>query len=410
MVYVGIDWADDHHDVHITNDTTKILAKFQISHDCDGFTNLHNKIKDLDKDPASVLVAIETSKGLLVNDLLRTGYTVYAINPKAVNRFKDRHVLSKAKSDLIDAEALANILRTDRHMFRPLKPLPEDYCLLDRLCTDLRKMVDEKSRVLNQITSCLKEFYPKALDIFTLNSNISIAFLKKYPDPQALSACKKKSFSTLLKKHKYTHPKKKDELWEKIKTPALESDSITAKAGRLRLLALLDQLVSLREHLTHYEKEVQSILNNLPIAESISELPGLGERLTPEVIAALGPNDNTNDYRFKSADELTNFSGCAPITRQSGKWRKVSVRYACDKSLRRTFYDWAFASLKQSDWARAYYDYHKNNNKKHSTILRNLGKKWIKILFAIWSKGSTYDEKLHIEKLKDHNVPWAIIL
>lgn len=410
MVYVGIDWADEHHDVHITNDTTKILAKFQISHDCDGFANLHNKIKSLDKNPTSVSIAIETNKGLLVNDLLRTGYTVYAINPKAVNRFKDRHVLSKAKSDSIDAEALANILRTDRHMFRPLKPLPEDYCLLDRLCTDLRKMVDEKSRVLNQITSCLKEFYPKALDIFTLDTNISIAFLKKYPNPQALSACKKKNLSAFLKKHKYTHPKKKDELWKKIKTPALESDIITTKVGCLRLLALLDQLVSLREHLTYYEKEVQSTLNNLPTAESISKLPGLGERLTPELVAVMGPNNDINNYRFRSADEISNLSGCAPITRQSGKWRKVSVRYACDKSLRRTFYDWAFASLKQSDWARAYYDYHKNNNKKHSTILRNLGKKWTKILFAMWSKGSTYDEDLHIKKLKDHNVPWAIVL
>lgn len=98
MIYVGIDCADDHHDVHITNDTTKTPAKFRISHDCDGFANLHNKIKSLEKIPASVSIAIGTNKGLLVNDLLRTGYTVYAINPKAVNRFKDRHVLSSDKN------------------------------------------------------------------------------------------------------------------------------------------------------------------------------------------------------------------------------------------------------------------------------------------------------------------------
>ncbi|MBZ0110180.1 MAG: IS110 family transposase, partial [Candidatus Scalindua rubra] len=395
MVYVGIDWADDHHDVHITNDTTKLLAKFQISHDCDGFADLHNKIKSLAKDPVSVSIAIETNKGLLVNDLLTAGYTVYAINPKTVNRYKDRHVLSKAKSDSIDAEALANILRTDSHRFRPLKPMPEDYCLLDRLCIDLRKIVDEKSKVLNQITSCLKEFYPKALDIFSLDTNISIAFLKKYPDPQSLSRCKKKSFSAFLKKQKYSHPKKESELWRKIKTPALESDIITTKAGHLRLLALLDQLIPLREHLTCYEKEVRSILNNLPTAEPISTLPGVGERLAPELIAALGPNNDIKHLRFQSPDEIMKLSGCVPITRQSGKWKKVSVRYACVKTLRRTFYDWAFASLKHSDWARAYYDYHKNNNQRHSTILRNLGKKWSKILFAVWSKKLTYNEELH---------------
>ena len=141
--------------------------------------------------PNLVLVAIETSRGLLVHELLQKGYTVYAINPKAVNRYKDRHVLSKAKSDTLDALSLGNILRTDRHLFRPLNPLPEDYRLLDRLCTDLRKVVDEKSRVANQVTSCLKEFYPKALDIFSLNSQIFIDFLKAFPDHRTLNACKK---------------------------------------------------------------------------------------------------------------------------------------------------------------------------------------------------------------------------
>ena len=114
---------------------------------------------------------------------------------KGVNRYKDRHVLSKAKSDTLDALSLGNILRTDRHLFRPLNPLPEDYRLLDRLCTDLRKVVDEKSRVANQVTSCLKEFYPKALDIFSLNSQIFIDFLKAFPDHQTLNACKKRHSS-----------------------------------------------------------------------------------------------------------------------------------------------------------------------------------------------------------------------
>ncbi|QQR65492.1 MAG: transposase [Candidatus Brocadia sp.] len=114
-----------------------------------------------------VVIAIETSQGLLVHELLQKGYTVYAINPKAVNRYKDRHVLSKAKSDILDALSLGHLLRTDRHLFRPLEPLPEDYRLLDRLCGDLRKAIDEKSRIINQVISCSKEFYPKALEMFS---------------------------------------------------------------------------------------------------------------------------------------------------------------------------------------------------------------------------------------------------
>lgn len=99
-----------------------------------------------------------------------------------------------------------------------------------------------------------------------------------------------------------------------------------------------------------------------------------------------------------------------PVVRESGKWRTVSLRYACVKPFRRTFRDWAFTSISRSRWARAFYDYHKQRNQNHSTILRNLGKKWIKILFALWSQGTTYDEMVHIQNLKAKKVPWAMAL
>jgi transposase len=357
-----------------------------------------------------VLIAIETSRGLLVHELLQKGYTVYAINPKAVNRYKDRHVLSKAKSDALDALSLGHLLRTDRHLFQPLKPLPEDYRLLDRLCSDLRKVVDEKSRVTNQVISCLKEFYPKALETFSLNSQIFIDFLKTFPDHGTLSACTKKAFLTFLKKHRYPYPTKAEELWKTIQSPTLQPDRVIARSGKLRLGMLLDQLENLKEHITHYEQEIRAILENLPESNPIKSLPGVGERLAPELVATLGPNSKDGHHRFHAAEEIAKLSGCVPVVRQSGKWEKVSLRYACVKSLRRTFHDWAFASINYSSWARAFYDYHKDKNQSHCTILRNLGKKWIKILFAVWSKGTSYDEALHIQNLKAKNVPWAMAL
>jgi transposase len=341
---------------------------------------------------------------------LRSGYSVYAINPKAVNRYKDRYVLSKAKSDPLDALALAHLLRTDRQRFKALRPFPEDYRLLDRLCQDLRKLVDEKSRVSNQITSILKEFYPKALQLFSVEASIGIAFLKAFPDPQTLSTCKKKTFMAFFKKHGYSRPQKVEELWKLVQAPTLKPDAVLLKAGRFRLLALLDQWIPLREHLTLYEKEVKAVLDKLPEAKPISSLPGVGDRLAPELTAALGPKDSESQSRFQSAEEIMNLSGCVPVTRQSGKWRTVSVRYACVKNLRRTFRDWAFASLQQSVWARAYYDFYKAMNMPHSTILRNLGKKWARILFALWSQGTLYDEASYIQSLKNHNVRWAMAL
>lgn len=410
MIYVGIDWADNHHDILITDDSAKTLDQFRIDHTCDGFALLHSHLANHQTSPSLVLIAIETSRGLLVHELLQKGYTVYAINPKAVNRYKDRHVLSKAKSDALDALSLGHLLRTDRHLFQPLKPLPEDYRLLDRLCSDLRKVVDEKSRVTNQVISCLKEFYPKALETFSLNSQIFIDFLKTFPDHGTLSACTKKAFLTFLKKHRYPYPTKAEELWKTIQSPTLQPDRVIARSGKLRLGMLLDQLENLKEHITHYEQEIRAILDNLPESNPIKSLPGVGERLAPELVATLGPNSKDGHHRFQAAEEIAKLSGCVPVVRQSGKWEKVSLRYACVKSLRRTFHDWAFASINYSSWARAFYDYHKDKNQSHCTILRNLGKKWIKILFAVWSKGTSYDEALHIQNLKAKNVPWAMAL
>jgi transposase len=166
MLYVGIDWADDHHDICCTDDTATTLVQCQIAHNTEGFATLHAQIAKHQTNPAAVLVALETTRGLLVYDLLRQGYQVYAINPKAVNRYKDRHVLSAAKDDRLDALAMAHLLRTDRHRFKPLAPAPAHYRLLDRLCLDLRKLIDEKTRLSNQIASCLKEYYPQAVGLF----------------------------------------------------------------------------------------------------------------------------------------------------------------------------------------------------------------------------------------------------
>jgi len=410
MLYVGIDWADDHHDVAITDDSAETLAEFQVSHDTSGFAALQDQIARFNYPPDQVLVAIETSRGLLVHELLGWGYSVYAINPKALNRYKDRYVLSQAKSDRLDALALAHLLRTDRHRIRPLRPMPEDYRLLDRLCQDLRKLVDEKSRVSTQISAVLKEYYPKALELVSVDSQIGISFLRTFPDPKALKACRNKSFLVFFKKHRYSWPARVEELWVKAQRPSPRPDWVVLKAGRLRLLALLDQLVALREHLALYEKQVKAILDKLPEAESISTLPGVGNRLGAELTAALGPKGPESPDRFESAQQIIKLSGSAPVTRQSGRWRTVSVRYSCVKSLRRTFHDWAFASLNQSLWARAYYDFYKAINMPHSTILRNLAKKWTKILFVLWSEGASYDESLHIENLKKRNVPWAMNL
>jgi len=412
MLLVGIDWADDHHDICFVDETcqdlSSILDRFRIPHSADGFELLHEKLRQREAAPDQICVAIETPHGLLVHDLIRYGCRVYAINPKSVSRYRDRHSPSSAKDDERDALALAHLLRTDRHRYSPLEMLPEDYRLLDEFCRDLRQMIEDRTRILNRLTSCLKEYYPQAVGLFSRpDSLIGIAFLRAFPDPASLRTLTKKRFAAFLIKHHYPVPSRTGELYATLSAKAPTADTVVIQAGRLRMLTLLDQLVALQEHVRDYERRIQKLFETLPGCKGISNLPGVGERVGPELAAALGPKPEGDPKRHSSCRALQRLAGSAPITKQSGRYRHVLFRRACDKRLRTTLHDWAKASLNTSRWARAYYDYHKTQGHRHNTILRNLACKLLKILHRLWRTGEEYDEGRHIDTLKSKGVAWA---
>lgn len=427
MLSVGIDWADDHHDVCLVDtmstDSCSNLDRFRIAHSREGFECLHTKLREHETDPSQILVAIETPHGLLVHDLVQHGYCVYAINPKSVNRYKDRHSPASPKDDGRDAMALAHLLRTDRQHYKPLEMLPDDYRLMNELCQDLRQLVDDRSRIVNRLESCLKDYYPVAVGLFSrLDAQISMAFLRCYPDPARLKSLTKKQFLAFLKKNRYPCPDRVEGLYAQVSGQALAAHPVIDRAGRMRMLALLDQLVTLQHHVQDYERQIQELFDKLPESQRISSLPGVGSRIGPELVATLGPRPEEprkknegepdqqpypNPHRFDTPQALEKLAGTAPVTRQSGNWKNVNYRRACNKRLRRTLHDWAGCSLRTSRWARAFYDHHKQQGHRHSTILRNLACKLLAILHRIWRTGEEYDEQLHIANLKKHHVVWA---
>ncbi len=189
QVYVGIDWADDHHDVYVTNDAATALDSFSIPHSYKGMEKLMERLNKCSSSREEILVAIESHQGLLVYALLEAGYLVYPINPKAMDRYRDRYRMSSSKSDPKDAMVLANILRTDLHLYKPLPRETAADAWLRQLTRAHKSLVQQKAKLVNQLTSQLKSYYPVALWLFSkLDRKITLAFLKHYPTPEKAAA------------------------------------------------------------------------------------------------------------------------------------------------------------------------------------------------------------------------------
>jgi hypothetical protein len=163
-LYCGIDWAEGHHDIAIIDSAGVLRAKRRITDDAAGYRDLMELLADHGDTPQDpVPVAIETSQGLLVAALRAGTRKIYAVNPLSAARYRDRHGVSKKKSDPGDALVLANILRTDAHAHRPLPADTEQARAITVLARAQQDAVWARQQTANQLRSVLRQFYPALL-------------------------------------------------------------------------------------------------------------------------------------------------------------------------------------------------------------------------------------------------------
>ncbi len=163
MVFVGDDWAEDHHDIHVMDENGKRLATRRLPEGLPGIRGFHDIVATHAQDPHQVVIGIETDRGLWVNALVAAGYQVYAVNPLAVARYRDPHHVSGAKSDAGDAKLLADLVRTDRHNHRPIAGDSSDAEAIKVLARGHQNLIWTRNRQTNALRSALREYYPAAL-------------------------------------------------------------------------------------------------------------------------------------------------------------------------------------------------------------------------------------------------------
>jgi transposase len=400
MLFCGVDWASDHHDVCIVDVDGTVRWRRRIAHDPSGIAELRTAISTHEPNPANVCVAVEINHGLLVGALVEAGYVVYPINPKAAERFRDRRKPSGGKNDRLDAEILAQAVRTDRASLRALLPDSDLASEIAVLARDRHALVREHTRLLNQLRSALGEYFPAALVAFDLDADSTLAFLERYPTPEAAAKLSGFQIAAFLRARRANRDlaAKAATAKEAFHAPALRARPQIARAKARLVRVVCAQLRALRPELTAYEHELERLLKTHPEGELLQSLPGLGVILASRVLAGTGDNPQ----RFRSAAGLCAYAGTAPIVLQSGKRAVVKARSACPKEFRDAVQQWADQSRRRSAWAAEFYRRHRDRGHAHNESLRALGNRLLELLFDLRRRGINYDESVHAA-----NIRWA---
>ncbi|MGA5442494.1 IS110 family transposase [Streptomyces griseoincarnatus] len=396
-VFCGIDWAESHHDVALVGQDGQLLAKRRISDDLAGYRLLLDLLAEHGDSPQTPIpVAIETSSGLLVA-ALRTGKRkIFAINPLAAARYRDRHGVSRKKSDPGDALVLANILRTDMHAHRPL---PDDSDLARAITVLARAQQDAvwaRQQIANQVRSLLRDYYPVALDAFLgkqggLTRPEARAVLALAPTPSAATRLTLPRLRTALKRA--GRSRGIDAEAERLKTalraeqahqPALVEDAMGQQ-----LLALLKQLDAACQAVDDLTEAVEASFRRHPDAEILLSFPGMGVQLGARVLAEIGDDR----ARFADARALKAYAGSAPITRASGKKRFVGRRFIKNNRLTNAGHQWAFAALTASPGAAAHYRRRRDHGDWHAQAQRHLFNRLIGQLYHCLQTRQHFDER-----------------
>jgi transposase len=407
----GIDWAEDHHDVAVVDSDARLLGKLRISDDAAGFQDLLRLLAEYGDSPDDPIpVAIETSRGLLVACLRSSGRRVYAINPMAVARYRDRHVVSRKKSDHQDAVVLANILRTDAALHRPLASDSDLVKAIAVLARAQQDAVWDRTRAHNRLRSHLREYYPAILEAFAgkrerLLAREARAVLAIAPTPgeaAQLSRARLRSAVTRAGRQRRITAET-DRLLEVFRRTWLRQPAVVEKAMGRQTLALLAQLDAACQACDDLARDTEELFLQHPDAEIITSFPGLATLTGARLLAEIGDDR----ARFGQAGDLKAYAGSAPVTRESGRSRRVAHRRIKNIRLAATGRHWAFAALTASPGAHAHYNRRREHGDRYHAALRNLFNRMLGQLHHCLINRQEFDEMIAFSQPKKSPLPAA---
>ena len=397
MLFVGDDWAEDHHDVEVMDASGRRLAKARLPEGMAGMARLHAMIgqalgDDIDAGDAAarVKIGIETDRGPWVQALVAAGYTVYPVNPLQAARYRQRLAVSGAKSDAADAHMLADMVRTDSHQLRPIAGDSADAEAVKVVTRMHKTLIWERTRAGQRLRHALREYFPAALDAFEdLAAADTLELLGKAPDPASAARLSIKQISAALKRARRRDvAAKATAIQTVLRTEYLGQPAVVTAAYAASVRALVALLATLNEQVKALQGPLEASFGRHPDAEIILSQPGLGAVLGARVLAEFGDDHD----RYATAKARKNYAATSPITRASGKKKTIAARFVHNDRLIDALMAQAFSALKASPGARAYYDRQRTRGANYNAALRQLANRLVGILHGCLKTGTPYDE------------------
>jgi transposase len=393
-LFVGDDWAEDHHDVEVMDEAGRVLERRRLPEGPAGMALLHGLVGDClgeDSDEAEVLVGIETDRGPWVAALIAAGYEVFPVNPLQSARFRDRHGVSGAKSDRGDAHALADMVRTDSHQLRRAagdSPLAEAVKVLARTH---KTLIWERARQVQRLRHQLREYFPGALEAFgeDLAAADALELLGKAPDPERARRLTRAQVAAALKRARRRHAADRaGVIIAALRSEQLGQPAVLTAAYAATVRSLIALIITLNEQVQALQGEVEEHFGRHPDAEVYLSQPGLGPLLGARVLAEFGDDP----HRYRDGKARRNYAATSPVTRASGKKKLVAARFVHNDRLVDALRGQALSSLTASPGARAYYDEQRAKGHGHNDALRRLANRLVGILHGCLKTGTLYDE------------------
>jgi transposase len=397
MWYVGIDWADTHHDVDVVDEHGHRVGAQRFAHSLEGLNTLKTWLLQITNDPEQLACIIETNHGLLITFLLEAGFPVYPVNPKMAHQLRKT---AGAKTDPIDAHLLAKLGRFELEELRRLEPDSPIVQELKLLTRDQDTLIQTQTRLVNQLTACLKEYYPAALRLFgKVQQRSTLLFLQVYPTPQAALTASVEEITATLRASKHTNPRQvAPKIIAELHQPQLVANPITVRAKSRLMLSLVKQLLIIIEDLASYDAQISALFLSHHDSDVWRSLPGAGKRLAPRLLAEWGDDRG----RYADANSVQSLAGTAPVPFQSGNYAKAHKRFACLKPLRNALYQFAWQSTKQEAWAASYYRRKRHEGKTESMAVRALANVWVRIIYRMWEQQTCYQTSV-FEQAQQHH-------